>query len=139
MSSILILCPDNTCLSKMAEAYLCFYAQGEYEVYSAGLRTDRPVHPDCLRALAGDKLEVSSTQPQDVQALVGRTFDFLLSLDYGPTFAVPADLQYHHHSHYELAYPAKASLEERYILVLEEVKRAVLHYIGSRLRTRKAS
>jgi len=70
--NILILCTGNSCRSQIAEGYLRFFADEQFEVYSAGTEPKEEVHPLAVRVMDEVGLDISKQQPKDLKEFLGR-------------------------------------------------------------------
>ena len=67
---ILVLCTSNSCRSQLAEGYFQHFAGDRFEVVSAGLEPGR-VHPQAIRVMKKDGVDISNHRSKDVNLFVG--------------------------------------------------------------------
>ncbi|WP_330292797.1 arsenate reductase/protein-tyrosine-phosphatase family protein [Streptomyces sp. NBC_00576] len=80
-SAVLFACTGNSARSPIAEALLRHRTNGQVEVTSAGSHPKQRIHPDAVRALREHHgIDISSRRPQHLDTLVGRRFDYVISL-----------------------------------------------------------
>jgi ArsR family transcriptional regulator, arsenate/arsenite/antimonite-responsive transcriptional repressor / arsenate reductase (thioredoxin) len=77
---VLFVCTGNSSRSPMAEALLRHRAGPRVQAASAGIRP-KPLHPKAAAVLRERyRLDISDHQPTSVDAVVGRPFDYVISL-----------------------------------------------------------
>jgi arsenate reductase (thioredoxin) len=69
---VLVLCTGNSCRSQMAEGYLRKFADGWFDVHSAGMAPKNHVHPMAVEVMAEDDVDISDQHPKDVAEFLGR-------------------------------------------------------------------
>lgn len=115
MKNVLVLCTGNSCRSQIAEGYLKHFANGNAEIYSAGIET-HGVNPKAIATMAADGIDISGHTSNNVNEYLNIDFDYVItvcdnakeSCPYFPTKAGKL--------HYNFPDPAKAKGTE------EEVK-----------------
>ena len=115
MKKVLVLCTGNSCRSQIAHGYLKHFANGNAEIYSAGIET-HGVNPKAIETMAADGIDISNHTSNNVNEYTNIDFDYVItvcdnakeSCPYFPTKAVKL--------HYNFPDPAKAQGTE------EEVK-----------------
>ena len=75
---VLFLCTGNSARSPVAEALLRQQSD-RAEVASAGSRP-KPLHPNTVRVLRRYGIELAGREPQQLSALEGQSFDFVITL-----------------------------------------------------------
>jgi arsenate reductase len=70
---VLFLCTGNSARSQMAEAFLRDYAEGAFEVHSAGLEPKDAILPDVLEVMQERGLNMQGQHPKGVETYLGRT------------------------------------------------------------------
>jgi arsenate reductase len=68
---ILILCSRNSCRSQMAEGFFKKYADGLFDVYSAGLNPG-PIHPMAVKAMADTGIDITAQHEKSIKEFLGR-------------------------------------------------------------------
>lgn len=90
---VLFICRGNSARSPMAEGFLLRYGRNRFEVQSAGTAPE-PMDPLAVDVMRRGGVDISAHRPQDVAALAGQTFDFVITvcddareacLTFGPT------------------------------------------------------
>ncbi len=88
---ILVLCTGNSCRSQIAQAYLEKFARGRFQVYSAGTRPTREIHPMTIEVMADDGIDLSGRTPSDYRELFGKvSVDYLILVCDGAARACPS-------------------------------------------------
>ena len=78
---VLFVCTGNSARSPIAEALLRHRTGGQVEVASAGRRPNPCLHPNAVRVLHDEfGIDITGQRPRHVDALVGRRFDYVVSL-----------------------------------------------------------
>jgi ArsR family transcriptional regulator, arsenate/arsenite/antimonite-responsive transcriptional repressor / arsenate reductase (thioredoxin) len=78
---VLFACTGNSARSPIAEALLRHRAAGEVEVTSAGSDPKPRLHPNAVRVLRERYgIDLAEQQPQRLEAVTGRRFDYVISL-----------------------------------------------------------
>lgn len=126
MKNLLVLCTGNSCRSQIAEAYLRIYANGRFNVYSAGVET-HGLNPRAVATMAADGVDISMHKSQLVDDFLDMNIDYVLTVcdhaaEVCPMF--PAKATVFHHSFND---PAKATGTEEEIMaefhrVRDEIK-----------------
>lgn len=115
MKKVLVLCTGNSCRSQIAHGYLKHFANGNAEIYSAGIET-HGVNPKAIATMAADGVDISNHTSNNIDEYTNMDFDYVITVcdnakencPYFPTKAVKL--------HYNFPDPAKATGTE------EEVK-----------------
>ena len=76
---ILILCIGNSCRSQMAEGFLKSFAEN-LEVYSAGTKPARQIHPKAVQVMKEIGIDISSGYPKDIQQFLNQSFDYVITV-----------------------------------------------------------
>jgi ArsR family transcriptional regulator, arsenate/arsenite/antimonite-responsive transcriptional repressor / arsenate reductase (thioredoxin) len=76
---VLFLCTGNSARSQMAQAILEQRAGDAVTVASAGSHP-RPLHPNAIRVMREDGVDISGRQPRHLSAFAGQRFDCVISL-----------------------------------------------------------
>jgi arsenate reductase (thioredoxin) len=76
---ILILCTGNSCRSQMAEGYIRSFRPG-FEVHSAGTFPASRVHPQAIKVMKEDGVDISMGKPKSVDRYIEQTFDYVITV-----------------------------------------------------------
>ena len=78
--TVLVLCTGNSCRSQMAEAILNHDLAGQVIALSAGIRPQPRVAEGAVEALRLAGLPTVGLYPKDVDAVLGREFDLVVTV-----------------------------------------------------------
>ncbi|MFE6159503.1 ArsR family transcriptional regulator [Streptomyces sp. NPDC056486] len=79
--AVLFACTGNSARSPIAEALLRHRTDGRVEVTSAGSHPKARIHPDAVQVLREQHgIDVSGQRPRHLDTLLGRRFDYVISL-----------------------------------------------------------
>jgi arsenate reductase (thioredoxin) len=79
-TKVLFLCTGNTARSQMAEAFLRYYAGGQFEVHSAGLDPS-VINPYTVRVMEERGFDLSAHRSKDVTEYMGKMhFGYLVTV-----------------------------------------------------------
>lgn len=79
--NVLFACTGNSARSPIAEALLRHHVDGMFEVVSAGSVPKSDLHPNAVRVLRDEfGVEIGKQRPRHLDALTGRSFDFVVTL-----------------------------------------------------------
>jgi arsenate reductase len=114
MKKVLVLCTGNSCRSQIAHGYLNHFANGNAEIYSAGIET-HGVNPNAIATMAADGIDISNHTSNNIDEYTNIDFDYVITVcdnakencPYFPTKAVKL--------HYNFPDPAKATGTEEEI------------------------
>jgi arsenate reductase len=137
MKRVLVLCTGNSSRSQMAEGYLKFYAEGKFEVYSAGLE-DHGINPLTIFSMNDDNIDVSVQFSKSIHNFHGEHFDYLISVCEASREDVARYVSFDKFIHYDIIDPAgvegtTSEKESIFLQVREEIKRCVLKFLGKEL------
>jgi protein-tyrosine-phosphatase/DNA-binding transcriptional ArsR family regulator len=76
---VLFLCTGNSARSQMAQAILEQMAGGAVTAASAGSHP-KPLHPNAVRVMGEDGLDISGRQSRHLSVFAGQRFDYVISL-----------------------------------------------------------
>lgn len=106
---VLFVCTGNSARSPIAEALLRHHTAGRVTATSAGSRPKRSLYPNTIRVLHAEfGIDISGRNPQHLDTLAGRTFDYVITLCDKAREVCP---EFGHHSrrlHWSIADPATA-------------------------------
>ena len=93
---VLFLCTGNSARSQMAQAILEQMAGGTVTAASAGSHP-RPLHPNAVRVMDEDGVDISGRQSRHLNVFAGQRFDYVISLcdrlrEICPEFPDPAEV-----------------------------------------------
>jgi arsenate reductase len=77
---VLFLCTGNSARSQMAEALMNARSRGRFVAESAGSHPAARVNPFAIRALHEIGIEWSGHAPRGIDSLVGRHWDFVITV-----------------------------------------------------------
>lgn len=113
---IMVLCTGNSCRSQMAEGFLKSFDH-QLTVYSAGTEPAQSVHPRAVLVMNEIGIDISGSEPKNVDAFLGQPFDFVITVCDNAKEACPV---FHgkvkHRLHMGFDDPAKAEGSEEFIL-----------------------
>ncbi|MEU9954358.1 ArsR family transcriptional regulator [Streptomyces sp. NPDC050982] len=79
--TVLFTCTGNSARSPIAEALLRHHTDGRVEVASAGSHPKPRIHSDAVRVLREQHgIDISGQRPRHLDTLIGRRFDYVISL-----------------------------------------------------------
>ena len=76
---ILVLCTGNSCRSQIAEAYLRYFADGQAEIYSAGIET-HGLNPLAVSTMKEDGFDISNHTSNNIAEYKGIECDLILTV-----------------------------------------------------------
>jgi len=79
MKNILVLCTGNSCRSQLAEGYLRYFAQGQANIYSAGIQT-HGVNPRAIATMAEDGIDISHHTSNHIDEYQEVPFDYIITV-----------------------------------------------------------
>lgn len=79
MKKVLVLCTGNSCRSQMAEGYLRYFANGNAQVYSAGVET-HGVNPRAIQVMKEDGVDISGHTSNAIDEYSTTDFDFVITV-----------------------------------------------------------
>jgi arsenate reductase (thioredoxin) len=135
--NILVLCTGNSCRSQIAEGYLRYFAEGNAEVYSAGVET-HGVNPKAIEIMKEDGIDISNHTSNNVDEYYEIPFDYVITVcdnakercPFFPTKAVKF--------HYNFPDPAKAigteeEIMQQFRLVRKEIKSYCKQFVAENI------
>jgi len=138
MKKVLVLCTGNSCRSQIAEGYLKYFANGNAEIYSAGIET-HGVNPKAIETMAADGIDISNHTSNNVNEYTNIDFDYVItvcdnakeSCPYFPTKAVKL--------HYNFPDPAKTKgteeeIKQQFEIVRNMIKAYCENFVNDYLR-----
>jgi arsenate reductase (thioredoxin) len=79
MKKILVLCTGNSCRSQIAEGYLRHFANGNAEIFSAGVET-HGVNPLAIAIMQEDGIDISHHTSNNVEEYDDIDFDYVITV-----------------------------------------------------------
>jgi len=79
MRKILVLCTGNSCRSQIAEGYLRHFAEGQAEIYSAGVET-HGVNPRAVAIMKEDGIDISAHTSNNIDEYKDIDFDYVITV-----------------------------------------------------------
>lgn len=134
---ILVLCTGNSCRSQIAEGYLRHFANGNTEVYSAGVET-HGVNPKAIAIMQEDGIDISKHTSNNIDEYYDIDFDFVITVcdnakERCPFFPYKAK-KFHHN----FPDPAKATgteeeINEQFREVRQQIKEFCRQFVADNL------
>lgn len=126
MKKILVLCTGNSCRSQIAEGYLRFFANGNAEVYSAGVET-HGVNPRAIETMKEDSIDISKHTSNNVNEYANIEFDLILTVcdnarERCPYFPSKAKKVHHNFPDPAKAKGSEEEIKNEFRNVREEIK-----------------
>ncbi len=78
-TSILFLCTGNSCRSQMAEGWMHYFWQEEFEVFSAGIEA-HGINPHAVRVMQEVGVDIARQGSKTIEQLPVREFDYVISV-----------------------------------------------------------
>ncbi|MCB1190872.1 MAG: arsenate reductase ArsC [Leptospiraceae bacterium] len=79
MKKILVLCTGNSCRSQIAEGWLRHFANGKFEVFSAGIET-HGVNPNAIFYMKEAGIDISKHTSNHINEYMNIQFDFIITV-----------------------------------------------------------
>lgn len=76
---VLFVCTHNSARSQMAEGLMRALGQGMIDAASAGSHPTR-VHPEAIRVMKGQGIDISAQRSQSLDAVAGQSFDTIITV-----------------------------------------------------------
>jgi arsenate reductase len=135
---VLFVCTGNSCRSQMAEGMLKHYGNGEFEVYSAGLRPSH-VHPLAIKALAELDIDITNQYSKTVNEFIGQEFSYVVTVCGSAKELCPVFPGKYNALHWSIEDPASTSgTEEEMMKVFRKVRQNILEKVKHFVTTNKA-
>ncbi len=123
---VLFVCTGNSCRSQMAEGMLKHYGNGEFEVYSAGLRPSH-VHPLAIKAMAELDIDITNQYSKTVNEFIGQEFSYVITVCDSAKELCPVFPGKYMALHWRIKDPASISgTEEEMMKVFRKVRQNIL-------------
>lgn len=123
---ILVLCTGNSCRSQIAEGYLRHFANGNAEVYSAGVET-HGVNPKAIAIMQEDSIDISNHTSNNIDEYFDIDFDFVITVcdnakERCPFFPTKAKKFHHNFSDPAKAKGTDEEINEQFRQVRQQIK-----------------
>ena len=135
---ILVLCTGNSCRSQMAEGYLRHFANGNAEVYSAGVET-HGVNPKAIAIMQEDGIDISNHTSNNIDEYFDIDFDFVITVcdnakERCPFFPTKAKKFHHNFSDPAKAKGTDEEINEQFRQVRQQIKEYCERFIAENLK-----
>lgn len=135
---ILVLCTGNSCRSQMAEGYLRHFANGNAEVYSAGVET-HGVNPKAIAIMQEDGIDISNHTSNNIDEYYDIDFDFVITVcdnakERCPFFPTKAKKFHHNFSDPAKATGTDEEINEQFREVRQQIKEYCERFIAENLK-----
>lgn len=112
MKKILVLCTGNSCRSQMLEAWLRYFSNGRFEVYSAGVET-HGVNPDAIHFMKEVGVDMSGHTSNLVDEYLNMEFDLVITVCDHAKESCPVFPKTQRTIHRAFDDPSKVSIDEK--------------------------
>ena len=135
---ILVLCTGNSCRSQIAEGYLRHFANGNAEVYSAGVET-HGVNPKAIAIMQEDGIDISNHTSTNIDEYFDIDFDFVITVcdnakERCPFFPTKAKKFHHNFSDPAKAKGTDEEINEQFREVRQQIKEYCEQFIAENLK-----
>lgn len=135
---ILVLCTGNSCRSQIAEGYLRHFANGNAEVYSAGVET-HGVNPKAIAIMQEDGIDISNHTSNNIDEYYDIDFDFVITVcdnakERCPFFPTKAKKFHHNFSDPAKAKGTDEEINEHFRQVRQEIKEYCERFVAENLK-----
>ncbi|WP_277633255.1 arsenate reductase ArsC [Avrilella dinanensis] len=135
---ILVLCTGNSCRSQIAEGYLRHFANGNAEVYSAGVET-HGVNPKAIAIMQEDGIDISNHTSNNMDEYFDIDFDFVITVcdnakERCPFFPTKAKKFHHNFSDPAKATGTDEEINEQFRQVRQQIKEYCEQFIAENLK-----
>ncbi len=135
---ILVLCTGNSCRSQIAEGYLRHFANGNAEVYSAGVKT-HGVNPKAIAIMQEDGIDISNHTSTNIDEYFDIDFDFVITVcdnakERCPFFPTKAKKFHHNFSDPAKAKGTDEEINEQFRQVRQQIKEYCEQFIAENLK-----
>ncbi len=135
---VLFVCTGNSCRSQMAEGMLKHYGNGEFEAYSAGLRSSQ-VHPLAIKAMAELDIDIANQYSKTVNECIGQEFSYVVTVCDSAKELCPVFPGKYKTLHWSIEDPASISgTKEEMMKVFRKVRQDILEKVKHFVTTNKA-
>lgn len=135
---ILVLCTGNSCRSQIAEGYLRHFANGNAEVYSAGVET-HGVNPKAIAIMQEDSIDISNHTSNNIDEYYDIDFDFVITVcdnakERCPFFPTKAKKFHHNFSDPSKATGTDEEINEQFRQVRQQIKEYCERFVAENLK-----
>lgn len=135
---ILVLCTGNSCRSQIAEGYLRHFANGNAEVYSAGVET-HGVNPKAIAIMQEDGIDISNHTSNNIDEYYDIDFDFVITVcdnakERCPFFPTKAKKFHHNFSDPAKATGTDQEINEQFREVRQQIKEYCERFVAENLK-----
>jgi arsenate reductase len=135
---ILVLCTGNSCRSQIAEGYLRHFANGNAEVYSAGVET-HGVNPKAIAIMQEDGIDISNHTSNNIDEYYDIDFDFVITVcdnakERCPFFPTKAKKFHHNFSDPAKATGTDEEINEQFREVRQQIKEYCERFVAENLK-----
>lgn len=135
---ILVLCTGNSCRSQIAEGYLRHFANGNAEVYSAGVET-HGVNPKAIAIMQEDGIDISNHTSNNIDEYFDIDFDFVITVcdnakERCPFFPTKAKKFHHNFSDPAKAKGTDEEINEQFREVRQQIKEYCERFVAENLK-----
>lgn len=135
---ILVLCTGNSCRSQIAEGYLRHFANGNAEVYSAGVET-HGVNPKAIAIMQEDGIDISNHTSNNIDEYYDIDFDFVITVcdnakERCPFFPTKAKKFHHNFSDPAKAKGTDEEINEQFREVRQQIKEYCEQFVAENLK-----
>lgn len=135
---ILVLCTGNSCRSQIAEGYLRHFANGNAEVYSAGVET-HGVNPKAIAIMQEDGIDISNHTSNNIDEYYDIDFDFVITVcdnakERCPFFPTKAKKFHHNFSDPSKATGTDEEINEQFREVRQQIKEYCERFVAENLK-----
>jgi Protein-tyrosine-phosphatase len=135
---ILVLCTGNSCRSQIAEGYLRHFANGNAEVYSAGVET-HGVNPKAIAIMQEDGIDISNHTSTNIDEYFDIDFDFVITVcdnakERCPFFPTKAKKFHHNFSDPAKAKGTDEEINEQFREVRQQIKEYCERFVAENLK-----
>lgn len=134
---ILVLCTGNSCRSQIAEGYLRHFANGNTEVYSAGVET-HGVNPRAIAIMQEDGIDISKHTSNNIDEYYDIDFDIVITVCDNAKERCPFFPNKAKKFHHNFPDPAKATgtdeeINEQFREVRQQIKEYCRQFVTDNL------
>ena len=135
---ILVLCTGNSCRSQIAEGYLRHFANGNADVYSAGVET-HGVNPKAIAIMQEDGIDISNHTSNNIDEYYDIDFDFVITVcdnakERCPFFPTKAKKFHHNFSDPSKAKGTDQEINEQFREVRQQIKEYCERFVAENLK-----
>jgi arsenate reductase len=134
---ILVLCTGNSCRSQIAEGYLRYFANGNADVYSAGVET-HGVNPKAIAIMREDSIDISNHTSNNIDEYYDIDFDFVITVcdnakERCPFFPTKAKKFHHNFSDPAKVTGTDEEINEQFRQVRQHIKKYCERFVAENI------